>query len=107
MTQALVDHYVGVGERLKVMVRAYEARMGRLPTRQSDIGPECTRNFTTSTSPSSGSTRGWRRQASGKGALGCEARPAAARAGDFQSRNRGSRSPRVSAQKPLVARYGR
>ena len=40
MTQALVDHYVGVGERLKVMVRAYEARMGRLPTRQSDIGPE-------------------------------------------------------------------
>ena len=33
----------GGGERLKVMVRAYQARTGRLPTRQSDIGPEYAR----------------------------------------------------------------
>ena len=43
VTQALVDHYVGVGERLKVMVRAYQTRTGRLPTRQSDIGPDYAR----------------------------------------------------------------
>ena len=43
VTQALVDHYVGVGERLKVMVRAYQTRTGHLPTRQSDIGPDYAR----------------------------------------------------------------